>query len=162
TANDVLAVNRYFGGLHTGKFASWAVAAGDQFTRESALLHPEKLPVNLRQVAGRPMLVTEGGWVMPNGYTQEGPFLIAAYQSLTGVAGFYWFATRDEAWSPPQSANGYLPSQAKWPLATPDCFGQFPACALMYRKGLVRRGKVVVEEHRALDDLWQRRIPLVA
>jgi hypothetical protein len=162
TPGEVLATNHYFGGLHRGKNSSWAVANGHEFTRLSALLHPEKLPTNLRQIAGKAMLVTESGWVMPNGYAAEGPFLVAAYQSLLGLDGFYWFSTASETWEPPQSANGYLPSQAKWPIATPDTMGQFPACALLYRKGYVRKGQPALVEERRLEDLWQRRLPLVA
>ena len=39
---------------------------------------------------------------------------------------------------------------------------QFPAAALVYRKGYLRRGEPVVHDERALDDLWQRRVPLIA
>ncbi len=162
TATDVLATNRYFGGIHTGKNAGWAVAGGDEFTRVSALKKPGLLPINAKQVLGKPMLVTESGWVMPNGYGNEGPFLIAVYQSLTGVAGFYWFAVGEEGWAPPKSANGYMASQAKWPIMTPDTLGQFPAAAWMYRKGYVKKGEPVLTEERALEDLWQRRTPLAA
>ncbi|MBY0230407.1 MAG: hypothetical protein K2W96_14075, partial [Gemmataceae bacterium] len=162
TATDVLATNRYFGGVHTGKNAGWAVAAGDEFTRVSALKRPAQLPINVKQVPGKPMLVTESGWVMPNGYGNEGPFLIAAYSSLSGVAGFYWFAVGEEGWSPPKSANGWLDSQAKWPIMTPDTLGQFPAAAWLYRKGLVKKGEPVLVEERSLDDLWFRRTPLAA
>ncbi len=40
--------------------------------------------------------------------------------------------------------------------------GQFPAAALMYRKGYVRQGEAVVHEERPLNDLWQRKVPLIA
>ncbi|MDQ2799150.1 MAG: hypothetical protein M3Y13_05850, partial [Armatimonadota bacterium] len=40
--------------------------------------------------------------------------------------------------------------------------GQFPAAALMYRQGYIERGQPVVHEERALDDVWQRRSPLIA
>ncbi|GAB4468876.1 MAG: hypothetical protein OHK0029_41390 [Armatimonadaceae bacterium] len=162
TANEVLAVNRYFGGLHTGPQRGWAVQGGDQFTRFSALHQPQSLPIALKQAQGKAMLVTESSWVMPNGYATEGPFLIAAYQSLTGVDAYYWFVTGDEAWTPPQSANGFLESQAKWPIGTPDVMGTFPAAVLMYRQGYIREGEPAVVEHRALSDLWQRRTPVIA
>ena len=162
TATDVLATNRYFGGLHAGKNAGWAVQAGDTFTRVSALKQPALLPINCKQVPGKAMIVTESGWVMPNGYGNEAPFLIAAYQSLSGVAGFYWFAVAEEGWMTPRSANGFMPSQAKWPIMTPDTLGQFPAAALMYRKGLVKKGEPILVEERSLDDLWHRRTPLAA
>jgi len=108
------------------------------------------------------MMVTESVWVMPMAYATEGPFLVAAYQSLTGIDAYYWFNTWDEEWSHPQSANGYLRSQQKWMFANPDMLGNFPAAALMYRMGYVRQGDPVVLELRELKDLWQRRTPLVA
>ena len=40
--------------------------------------------------------------------------------------------------------------------------GQFPACALMYRRGDLRSGVPVVQEERPLADLWARKTPLIA
>ena len=108
------------------------------------------------------MLVTESAWVMPDSHAAEGPFLVSAYQSLTGVAGYYWFATGTDEWTAPQSANGYMPSQGKWLFANPDMLGGFPAAALMYRKGYVRRGEPVVHEERSLADIFRRRSPIIA
>lgn len=162
TANEVLAVNHYFDSIHVGRNNGWAIENEDQFTNRSALTDPKSLPINLKQVRGYPMLVTESAWVMPNGYAAEGPFLISVYQSLTGVAGYYWFATGDDEWTEPQSANGYAPSQAKWICGSPDMLGMFPAAALLYRKGYVRRGAPFVVEERAMDDLWQRRTTIVS
>ncbi|MCW5941485.1 MAG: hypothetical protein KIS66_04595 [Fimbriimonadaceae bacterium] len=156
TANQVDAVNHYFGGLHRGPNEGWAIVNGDKFTSVSALKEPWQLPINLRQTKGRPMLVTESCWVPPNGYGSEGPFLIAAYQSVTGVDGYYWFATGDDEWTEPTSANGYMPSLAKWTFATPDVVGGFPGAALMYRRGDLRRADPALVEQRSLADLWGR------
>ena len=162
TAADVDAANVYTGGLHEGPNRGWALMPGDRYTSESVLRNPKLLPINLKQTAGRPMLVTEGAWVMPNAYAAEGPFLIAAYASLTGVDGYFWFSTADEGWSPPQSANGYLPSQQKWTFATPEMLGSFPAAALAYRRGDLQRGAPSVIENRSLADLWARKTPVIA
>ena len=159
TAAEVDAINVYTGGLHLGQINGWGIVNGDRFTRQSVLLQPQSLPINLKQTAGRPMLVTEGGWVAPNGFGAEGPFLVSAYSSLNGVAGYYWFSTSDEGFAPPQSANGYLPSQQKWSFADPDVLGSFPAAALAYRSGYVKRGAPVVVESRSLQDLWKRKPP---
>lgn len=156
TANQVDAVNHYFGGLHRGPNEGWAIVNGDKFTSVSALKEPWQLPINLRQTKGRPILVTESSWVPPNGYGSEGPFLIAAYQSVTGVDGYYWFATGDDEWTEPTSANGYMPSLAKWTFATPDVVGGFPGAALMYRRGDLKRADPALTEQRALADLWAR------
>jgi hypothetical protein len=156
---EVDAVNHYFGGVHQGQHNGWAIVDGDRFTSDSALRAPHLLPVNLRQTQGRPIMVTESTWVLPNAYAAEGPFLVAAYTSLTGVAGYHWFATGSEAWEPPQSANGYLPSQKKWTFATPEVLGSFPAAALAYRRGDIRQGEPVLVERRPLEAIWQRQAP---
>ena len=162
TANQVVAVNRYFDGIHTGKNNGWAIENGDRFTSPSALLDPRQLPVNLKLVKGSPMLVTESAWVMPDSHAAEGPFLVAAYQSLSGVDGCYWFATDTDEWTPPQSANGYMPSLCKWVFAKPDMLGGFPAAALMYRTGCIRRGEPVVHEERPLESIFRRQDPIIA
>jgi len=162
TANDVMAVNRYYDGDHEGANKGWAICNGDCFTDESALLHPRQLPLALKQVAGFPMLITESSWVPPLGFQSEGPFLVAAYQSLTGIDAFYWFATGEEDWRQPGSANGFLPSEGKWVCATPMLMGQWPAAALMYRRSYIQQAAPVVLEQRSLDDLWQRRMPIIA
>jgi hypothetical protein len=120
------------------------------------------LPVSLKQVVGHPIIISESSWVPPLGYQSEGSFLVAAYQSLTGVGPFYWFATAEEDWRQPGSANGYMPSEGKWVCATPMIMGQWPAAALMYRMGFVKKGQSVVQEQRTLVDLWQRRMPILA
>ena len=108
---------------------------------------------------GRPMWVSEGSWPMPQAFATEGPFLIASYASLLGIDGYTWYHVTDEGWSPPQSANGYLPSQAKWVIASPDTLGTFPAAALAYRRGYIQTAQPVLTETRSLEDLWQRRPP---
>jgi hypothetical protein len=161
TANEVDAVNHYFGGIHRGPNEGWAIVNGDKFTSPSVLLDPKALPINLKQTVGRPIMVTESSWVMPTGFSAEGPFLIAAYQGLTGVDAYFWFATNDDEWTHPQSANGYMPSQGKWLYGNPDMLGTFPAAALMYRMGYVKRGSPVVVENRALADMWARKTPVI-
>lgn len=161
TANEVDAINRYFTGIHKGPAEGWNIKAGDKFTSESALRDPSPLPTNLVQTKGRPILITESSWVMPNGYASEAPFLISAYQSLTGVAGYLWFATADDEWSQPQSGNGYDPGQQKWVFGNPDMLGTFPGAALMYRMGYVKQGKPAVVEERSLQNIWDRNVPLI-
>jgi len=40
--------------------------------------------------------------------------------------------------------------------------GQFPAAALIYRQGLVREGTPAVMEHRTMQDLWERKTPIIS
>ena len=162
TAGEVDAVNHYYGGIHKGPNEGWSIDVGDKFTSPSVLKEPKTLPINLKQTIGRPMMVTESGWVLPTGYASEGPLTIAAYSSLTGVDAFFWFATADEQWTPPQSANGYNDGTGKWAFGTPDVLGGFPAAAYLYRKRLLKRGTPVVSEQRTLKDIWDRRTPIIA
>ena len=156
TPGEVDAVNHYLSGIHKGPNEGWAIVAGDRFTDDSALLAPHRLPFNLRQTRGRPIMVTESAWVPPISHGAEGPFLVAAYTSLTGVAGFHWFTNGQDAWATPRSANGYMPSMTKWTFGTPETLGSFPAAALAYRRGDIRRGPPVRVEERTLSSLWQR------
>ena len=149
TPNEVMAVNRYYGGVHEGQNNGWAICNGDRFTDDCAMLRPREMPLTLKQVEGFPMMVTESSWVPPQGYQSEGPFLVAAYQSLTGIDAYYWFATGEEDWRHPGSANGFMPSEGKWVCATPMLMGQWPAAALMYRLGYIAQGEPVVCEQRA-------------
>ena len=65
-----------------------------------------------------------GGVVSPEGFQSEGPLTMAAYQSLTGIDTFYWFAAGGE---PEYESNPYftflnLNGQHplhKWTCATP-------------------------------------------
>ncbi len=163
TAGDVLAVNRYFGGMHQGRFRGWAVVRGDRFRSDSVLSNnPLGFPLNLKQVAGYPMLVTESSWVFPNEFAAEGPFLVAVYGALTDFDGYYWFAAGTDEWTPPRSANGYMPSMAKWICLTPDMAGLFPAAALAYRRGYIAAAPPAVVEYRPLPDLWRLRTPRIS
>jgi hypothetical protein len=165
---DVEAVNRYYtGGAHLGPNAGWRIDEGDFFSNVSGLLAPRDLPFNLKQVVGHPMFITESGWVHPLEFQSEAPLLCAAYESLTGVQGLYWFAlgaknyevnpTFDFVTTP----DGSHPLQ-EWTDAVPPMLGQFPAAALIYRMGYVRQGDVVVHEERTRASLDAREIPVIA
>ena len=167
TAGDVVAVNKYYnGGVHQGDNNGWRIDPGHHFTSVSALTNPRDLPTNLKQVVGHPMIITESSWVAPMGFQSEGPFLMAAYQSLTGVDAFYWFSVGSPEY---QTDLGFsflnLGGQhplTKWSANVPAIMGEFPACALMYRQGYIKQGAPVVHEERPLADLWARKTPLIA
>jgi len=164
TANEVIAVNRYFNAMHEGPYKGWAIVAGDFYQNKSVLRDGAlDFPLNLKQVQGHPMLVTESTWVYPMKTGFEAPLLVAAYSSLSGVDAYYWFNSGVDDFEQPRSANGYLEeSQTMWLCMNPDMAGQWPAAALMFRKGLLQQGEPVVVEHRSLASLWHRRTPLIA
>ncbi|HEX8832994.1 MAG TPA: hypothetical protein VF719_02275, partial [Abditibacteriaceae bacterium] len=155
TVGGVISVNRYYNGIHTGPRAGWSWDVGDTFTNESATLDPRSLPLNMKQVVGFPNVVGESGWIAPSKYQTEGPFLTAAYGSLTGVDTLIWQSIGDsDEWQ--MSADG------KWHQGTPQTLGQFPAAALMFRNGYIKKGAPVVHEERTMADLWNRRDPIIA
>ena len=167
TACDVLAVNRYTGGVHTGENNGWRIDPGHHFTNSSCLLDPRSMPFNLKQVVGHPMIITESNWVSPEGYQSEATFLTSVYQSLTGVNSLYWFATGSTPQYDPDPYFNFLTIQgchpmAKWTCSTPMVMGTFPAAALLYRLGYVKQGSPVVHEERPLKDLWERTDPVLA
>jgi hypothetical protein len=159
TANEVIGVNRYVtGGAHVNPGPQpwrngYAIDRGDCFQDVSCLLEPRKLATNAKQVAGLPYIIPESCWVPPMSHQAEGPFLVAAYSALTGVDGYYWFATDQIGWSQ---------NLGKWTMADPVQMGGWPASALMLRLGCLKRGAPAVHEERALEDLWALRTPVIA
>jgi len=154
TANEVVAKNDYFGGIHTGGGdVGYNIAAGHEFSNNCVLNNPWQLPINTKQVVGHPNIITESSWVNPNLYQSDMAFMVSVYRSLTGQAGLCNFATG--------SNTGFDPGISKWSASTPMLAGQWPAAALLYRLGYVRQGPVVVHEERPLADLWQRKTPLI-
>ena len=166
-ATDVIAMNRYYnGGAHIGANSGWRIDPGDHFAQQSAVLNPREMPTNLKQVVGHPMIVSESTWVTPIAYQSEGPFLVAAYQSLTGIDAFFWFtAEKNEYALDPtlshMNVNGQHP-MFKFSVSIPTIMGGFPAAALMFRKGYIKQGAPVVHEERTTSSLWQRVPPIIA
>ena len=74
----------------------------------------------------------------------------------------YWFATGEAEWSNQDRAEWDSASRAKWAIATPMMLGQFPAAALMFRRGDVSTGEPAVVEHRSLEQIWERVPPIIA
>ena len=160
---EVMGVNRYFSPPHLGDNRGWAITQKDTFANVSVLQEPRELPVSLKQVRGKAMILPESAWVTPNEYQAEGAFLASAYQSLNGVDCLYWFATSTSEWMPPTSANGFnKETLGKWVVATPTQLGQFPAAAYLYRSQLLKKGSPAVVEHRPTADLWNRKPPRIA
>jgi hypothetical protein len=167
TAADVAAINRYTGGVHSGEMNGWRVDPGHFFISKSCLKYPEEFPGALKQTVGQPMIITESAWVHPTLYQSEGPFMMAAYHSLTGVDSLYWFAFDDETWTldpvwPYWNVNGKT-SLKKWYGSYPEQAGMFPATAIAYRLGYIASADApVVYEERDMRSLWNRRVPIIA
>lgn len=157
--NQVMAKNRYYsGGKHFNpnkKFrASYRVEKGDFFEGQSILFHPDELPVNIKQIDGYPMIVSESTWSNPNSYQAEAPFLIASYSSLSDIDGYYWFASGDNI--------GFANRTQKFPASSPALMTSYPATALLYRNFYVKKAKPSIIEHRTIDSIIARTPPLVS
>jgi hypothetical protein len=165
---DVMAVNRYYDPGHQGENSSWRIDPGHTYIGESVLKNPTQFPINIKQVDNKPFLVTESGWNLPHKYQAEGPFLIAAYMSLTGIDGFFWFAASSHKIDPDPyypwfniGPKGDQKAMSRWTASVPGQLSMFPANALLYRKGYITQGATVVHEERTLASLWKRDIPLI-
>jgi hypothetical protein len=161
TAGEVLAVNRYYSPPHLGPDRGWRINKGDRFQNLSVLFNPGAFPLAVKQVVGYPMLATETHWVAPLGYQSEGPFLAAAYQSLTGLDAAFWSGTDELEWSNRDRTAWDSASRQKWNIGTPMILGQFPAAALLFRRGDISSGRPAVVEHRSLEQLWERIPPTI-
>jgi hypothetical protein len=167
TANEVLAVNRYNDPGHVGENSGWRIDPGHHYVGKSVLFEPHKLPVNIKQVKGYPMLVTESAWNLPHKYQAEGPFLVSAFMSLTGVDSYYWFSPTSPSFDPnpyftwANLAGGQHPMH-RWTISTPGQLAMFPANALLYRKGYINQGETVVHEERTLQSIYDRKMPMVS
>ncbi|MCS6815239.1 MAG: hypothetical protein NZ772_16925, partial [Cyanobacteria bacterium] len=153
TVADFMDRHGYFGGLHEGERASYALSSGDRYSDRSALLftsidpkqHEDvSLPIMDLRYNDLPSTITEVNWTMPNRFRADFPLLAAAYGSLQGTDGFFFFATGKHGWEPMLD---------KFTIASPVTMGQFPATALMYRQGMVQPGKTVVDISLTLNDL---------
>lgn len=162
TVAEVMDRHGYFGSFHKGDRASYALSKGDTYQDRSALLfipregeqEPDfNLPIMDTRYDGKPSLITEVNWTMPNRFRADFPLLASAYGSLQGSDGFFYFIT----------GYSWATSLGKFAIASPVTLGQFPATALIYRKGLLQPGTDVVDVSLKLDDLYALRgAPVIA
>lgn len=154
TANDVIARNIYTGGMHQGVNNGWQILPGHFYSDLSLIREPLHLPTNVKQPEGHPYLLTEVLWCPPNLYQSEAALMVAGQQSLTGLGAACWFSNWVAEWEQSPST--------KWTYSTPMQIGQFPAAALIYRQGLLQAGEPAVVEQRSLQNLWDRKTPLIS
>lgn len=165
-ACDVIATNRYYDPGHIGENSGWRIEPGHKYIGNSVLKFPDQLPTNVKQVVGKPFIISESAWNLPHKYQAEGPFLIASYMSLTGFDGYYWFSPSSWTYDALPywdfaNVNGQMP-MFRWTVSTPGQIGMFPANALMYRLGMISQGEPVVHEERTLQSIFEREIPVIS
>ncbi|MGA2616114.1 MAG: hypothetical protein ABSF26_00810 [Thermoguttaceae bacterium] len=152
-ANEVNGRNFYTGGYHKGVNDGWQILPGHYYTDVSMIREPVNLPINVKRPLGHTFMLPEMLWTPPDLYESEGPLMVAAQTTLTGLDISVWFGIGN-LWCDNPSY--------KWVGNSPVILGQFPANALIFRQGLVEAGKPAVVEHRRLEDLWQRKTPIIS
>ncbi|MGG6293055.1 hypothetical protein ACQ4M4_01420 [Leptolyngbya sp. AN02str] len=152
TVADVMDRHGYFSGLHRGDAAGYTLAAGQEYRDRTALYLLDKdeqaedanLPIVGVTYNGKPAMVSELNWAMPNRYRTEFPLLAAAYGLLQGNDAFCLFA---------MDYDGWAPILEKSAIATPSIMGQFPAGAFLYRQGLLQPGANVADITLSLEEV---------
>ncbi|NNJ27363.1 hypothetical protein [Alienimonas chondri] len=166
-ALDWDAENEYVGSdyQHSGENDGYRIDPGHYLVNESVLGKPLEMCTNFRQRRGAPFIVTETAWKNPNRYQSEGPFLVSAYQSLTGIDGVVWFAFQTPGFetdpNKPFWRTGDQMSVHKWSHGYPAQTLGFPAAALVYRRGDLKQAEPVVVERRPAAEVFDRQPPRV-
>jgi len=135
----------YFQGAHKGENASWSIRNGhtyydrNQMTFEAAVPSDGKKSHEIHFIKptwnNMPSMISETAWNRPNRYRSQGAGLYATYGSLSDMDAIVHF-TMDTVGRRWFVQPRYVMQQ--WSLLTPGVMGQFPAAALIYRKGLIK------------------------
>ena len=147
TSADVIDIHNYFSPDENPSNVGHRVSVGDRWTATPAVEDPTRLPTAYEQVKDQPSIITEFTWVNPTDFSAEGPLMVAATAAMNGIDGVFWFAT---------DRLGFTNQMEKWPVATPTLMGQFPAAALIYRRGDPRLADTLVAEGRDFQTMLRR------
>jgi hypothetical protein len=157
TVGDFIDRHGYFSCRHKGEASEWSMRDGHTYSDRSALrfdpeepgkpklfVHPAMDPSYDR----KPSMISETTWNRPNRYRSEAPLFYAAYGALQGSDAIVHFALDGATWA---VKPGYF--MQPWTLMSPAMMGQFPAAALIYRKGLIQSGDLLVDLNLRVSDL---------
>jgi hypothetical protein len=154
---DFIDRHGYFSCNHKGDNAEWSVRNGHTYSDRSALRFEAEEPGKPRQFVhpamdphyqGKPSMISETTWNRPNRFRSEAPLYLAAYGALQHSDAIVHFALDSRDWA--VKPNYFM---QPWTLMTPSMMGQFPAAALIFRRGLVAPGTVVAEIGLNKEDL---------
>ena len=154
---DFIDRHGYFAGKHAGDNSAWSLRDGHTYTDRSALrfeaAEPGKPkeynnPVEDVSYNNLPSMISETTFERPNRYRSEAPLFYAAYGALQDTDCIVHFALDGGAWH--VKPRFFM---QPWTLMSPSMMGQFPAAALVYRKGLVATGALMVDLNLKTDDL---------
>lgn len=143
---------------HQGEHSAWSIRVGQTFMHRSALRFDGDKPGAKRSFnhpgfdigyGDQPSMISETTWNRPNRYRGEAPLFLAVYGALQDTDAIVHFAMDGSEWR--VQPNYFM---QPWTLMAPTQMGQFPAAALIYRKGLVRTGPVIAEIRLNRDRLF--------
>lgn len=157
TVTDFIDRHGYLDCNDHGPNDGWAIMAGQTYSDRSALrcdpAEPGK-PKNFFNAAmdphydDFPSAISETTFNRPNRYRSEAPLYYACYGALQDSNCIIHFALDGDRWS---VKPGYF--MQPWTLMSPAMMGQFPAAALIYRKGLVAVGDELVQLNLKISNL---------
>lgn len=136
----------YVGTNRAGDDAAWALRVGQTFDDPVSLRletgEPRAPGVPLHPSAtthfkGKPSMLSEVSWERPSTHRSEGPISLAVFGALQHEDAIVHFALDGCRWSTSPRPNVQQP----WTLASPAMMGQFPAAAVLFRRGLVANGE---------------------
>ncbi len=147
TAGEVIDRHGYYSAPHKSGDGShsYDVRVGHTFENRSALKIPHDIPLQFIQMEDHPQTISEIGWTNPNLYRADYAFLASAYGALQGIDSIMTFALGGAYWDT---------SMKKFALSCPVILGNFPAYALIYRRGYVPEAKTVIRQELTLEDLF--------
>ena len=154
---DFIDRHGYFSVTHKGDNAEWSIRNGHTYADRSALRFEASAPGKPKQFvhpamdityAGKPSMISETTWNRPNRYRSEAPLYYACYGALQGTDAIVHFALDGANWS---VKPGFW--MQPWTLMAPSQMAQFPAAALIYRRGLVKPGAVLARINLNTNDL---------
>ncbi len=157
TAGDFVDRHGYFSVAHKGENAEWSIRNGHTYADRSALRFENSTPGKPRQFVHpamditydrKPSMISETTWNRPNRFRSEAPLYYASFGALQGTDAIVHFALDGAGWS---VKPGYW--MQPWTLMSPSQAAQFPAAALIYRRGLIRIGDVLAKIELNTNDL---------
>src|SRR6185503_8690161 len=138
-----------FSCFHQGENSEWSIRDGHTYADRSALRfensEPGKPRVFVHPVMdphynNKPSMISETTWTRPNRFRSEAPLYLAAYGALQDSGAIVHFAFDGDRWS--VKPNFWM---QPWTVMSPAMAGQFPAAALIYRRGLIAPGQTLAE-----------------
>jgi len=157
TVTDFIDRHGYFGVEHKGENSEWSIRNGHTYADRSALRFEPSLPGKPKQFVhpamdpaydNKPSMISETTWNRPNRFRSEAPIYFAVFGALQGTDAIVHFAHDGDRWA--VKPNFWM---QPWTLMAPSQMGQFPAAALIYRKGLIKPGDILATVNLNTNEL---------